>query len=111
MVRTVPQVPGFMTFVMILTNRSVCSTTHVLADVDTVVVIYIAIQTSQQAHKQQLTHLGEYYYKGHEPCEPGKGLIRAVISILTCTSMASNSMSDSEYYWAIRIQVRVLLLP
>ena len=37
--------------------------------------------------------------------------IRAVIGTLTCTSMASNSTSDSECYQAIRVQVRVLLLP
>ena len=37
--------------------------------------------------------------------------IRAVISTLTCTSMASNSTSDSKCYQAVRVQVRVLLLP
>ena len=37
--------------------------------------------------------------------------IRPVISTLTCTSMASNSMSDSECYLAVRVHVRVLLLP
>ena len=37
--------------------------------------------------------------------------IRAVISTLTCTSMASNSTSDSECYLAVRVHVRVLLLP
>ena len=37
--------------------------------------------------------------------------IRAVISTLTCTSMASNSTSDSECYFAVRVHVRVLLLP
>ena len=38
-------------------------------------------------------------------------IIRAVISTLTCTSMASNSTSDSECYLAIQVHVRVLLLP
>ena len=33
--------------------------------------------------------------------------IRAVISTLTCTSMACNSMSDSECYLAVRVYVRV----
>ena len=37
--------------------------------------------------------------------------IRAVISTVTCTSMASDSTSDSECYLALRIHVRVLLLP
>ena len=37
--------------------------------------------------------------------------IRAVISTITCTSMASNSTSDSECYLAVRAHVRVLLLP
>ena len=37
--------------------------------------------------------------------------IRAVISTLTCTSMACNSTSDSECYLAVRVHVRVLLLP
>ena len=37
--------------------------------------------------------------------------IRAVIGTLACTSMASNSTSNSECYLAARIQVRVLLLP
>ena len=37
--------------------------------------------------------------------------IRAVISTLTCMCMASNSTSDSECYLAVRVQVRVLLLP
>ena len=37
--------------------------------------------------------------------------IRAVISTLTCMSMASNSTSNSECYLAVRVHVRVLLLP
>ena len=37
--------------------------------------------------------------------------IRAVISTLTCTSMVSNSTSDSECYLAVCVHVRVLLLP
>ena len=40
--------------------------------------------------------------------------IRAVISTVACTSMASNSMSDSECYLVVRVHVytlRVLLLP
>ena len=37
--------------------------------------------------------------------------IRAVISTLTCTSMASNSTSNSECYLAVRVHVRVLTLP
>ena len=38
-------------------------------------------------------------------------VIRALISTLTCRSMASNSTSDSECYLVVRVQVRVLLLP
>ena len=37
--------------------------------------------------------------------------IRSVISTLTCMSMASNNTSDSKCYLAIRVHVRVLLLP
>ena len=37
--------------------------------------------------------------------------IWAVISSLTCMSMASNSTSNSECYLAVRVQVGVLLLP
>ena len=37
--------------------------------------------------------------------------IRAVISTLTCTNVASNSTSDSECYLAVQVHVRVLLLP
>ena len=37
--------------------------------------------------------------------------IRAVIDTLTCTSMASNSTCDSKCYLAVRVEVRVLLLP
>ena len=37
--------------------------------------------------------------------------IRTVIGTLTCTSMANNSKSDNEYYLAVRVQVRLLLLP
>ena len=35
--------------------------------------------------------------------------IRAVISTLTCTSMVSNSTSDSECYLAVRVHVKVLI--
>ena len=37
--------------------------------------------------------------------------VRAVINTLTCTSMASNSTSDSKCYLAVQVHVRVLLLP
>ena len=37
--------------------------------------------------------------------------IKAVISTLTCMSMVRNSTSNSECYLAVRVQVRVLLLP
>ena len=40
-----------------------------------------------------------------------KYTIRAVISTLICMSKTSNSMSNSECYLAVRIHVRVLLLP
>ena len=36
---------------------------------------------------------------------------RAVISTLTCISMASNSMNDSRFYLTVQVQIRVLLLP
>ena len=38
-------------------------------------------------------------------------IIRAIIGTLTGMSMASNSTRDSECYSAVRVQVRVLLLP
>ena len=58
-------------------------------------------------------------WEGSSPSQQDENLIVvytseynwAVISTLTCMSMVSSSMSDSECYLAVQVHVRVLLLP
>ena len=38
-------------------------------------------------------------------------LLSAIRAVISNTSMANNSTSDSECYLAVRVQARVLLLP